>query len=86
MAEITHKNFIGEELKVNDIVIYLQNCRTGDSTTRKCKFVGKVTDFASSKVIITPLSEKDMFAEPENYTEHNSVKIFSDDIICILNK
>ena len=45
------KDFLGRELNVGDECIYLKNCRTGSSTTRKLMFKGTITSFKKSNII-----------------------------------
>lgn len=49
-------NFIGEEIHINDIVVYLRNEGCGSSTIRKCKFIGIITGFTNLKVRIIQVS------------------------------
>lgn len=45
------KDFLGRELDVGDECVYLKNCRTGSSTTRKLMFKGVITSFKKRNVI-----------------------------------
>lgn len=44
------KDFLGNELKVNDEVIYIKSMRTGSSTTRNVMFKGQVSGFTKKHV------------------------------------
>ena len=81
-----YKDFIGEELKVGQTVVYLHNCRTGSSTIRKCKFIGTITDFSNKRVVIEPHGSYDTFVSPDEYQHLPAIKIYTDDIICIIGE
>lgn len=85
MNNKVYKNFIGEEIKTGDTVVYLQNYRTGGSTVRKCKFIGTITDFKGDRAIIEPHGSYDTFVTPNDYQHFPEVKIYINDIICIIN-
>lgn len=44
------KDFLGNDILVGDTCVFLQNSRTGSSTTRKVFFKDKVTGFSPCKV------------------------------------
>lgn len=47
------KDFLGNEIKINDNVVYLKRLQTGSSSTRKIMFKGKVLNFKGQKVEIS---------------------------------
>lgn len=65
------KDFLGRELSIGDECIYLKNCRTGSSTTRKLMFKGVITGFKGHRII---------FGDYIVYTSKDVVKVrFTDD-------
>lgn len=79
-------NFIGEEIHINDIVVYLRNEGCGSSTIRKCKFIGIITGFTNLKVRIIQVSRQDEFTYPSgDYLNYGETLVYPKDIICKLN-
>ena len=76
--------FTGNVLNVDDIVVYLKNERTGSSTIRKCKFIGRVIGFTDTKVKITRLSPPDTFVTPEEEKDYGEVSISPDEVVGII--
>lgn len=64
------KDFLNNEIKINDEVIYLKRLMTGSSSTRKIMFKGKVLDFKGEKVKLE-----------RQYTNEWTVKEYEEDII-----
>lgn len=65
------KDFLGRELNVGDECVFLKNCRTGSSTTRKLMFKGVITEFKGSRI---------MFGNTTVYNSEDVVKVrFIDD-------
>jgi hypothetical protein len=79
-----HSSFTREPLHIDDVVVYLKNERTGSSTVRKCKFVGQVTGFTSTKVEIKRLSPPDTFIAPDEMQDLGIDTIYSDDVMHII--
>jgi hypothetical protein len=77
-------SFTKESLHIDDVVVYLKNERTGSSTVRKCKFVGQITGFTSTKVEIKRLSPPDTFVTPDEIQELGTDTIYSDDVVYII--
>lgn len=73
------KDFENKEIKVNDEVIYIQNIRTGSSSSRKCMFRGVVKEIQKNKLVIKPLYSNE-FVTAE---EWDVVKIFPRDVYVI---
>lgn len=63
-------DFLGNEIKINDEIIYLKLLQTGSSAKRKIMFKGKVLGFKSQKVIIE-----------RQYTNEWTIKEYEEDII-----
>lgn len=76
------RNFINEELQINDYVIFLKNERTGSSTVRKVKYVGRICGFTDCMVYVNPLSRPDTY---EIYENKKAVRVYPEDIICKLH-
>lgn len=64
------KDFLGNEIKINDEVIYVKRLRTGSSSTRKIMFKGKALGIKSQKLIVQ-----------RQYTNEWSIKEYAEDII-----
>lgn len=77
-------SFTKELLHIDDIVVYLKNERTGSSTIRKCKFIGQVIGFTTSKVEIMRLSPPDTFVIPEECRQFCTDKVYPDDVVQII--
>lgn len=43
-------DYLGQPLFAGDYVVFLKNCRTGSSTTRKLMFRGQITELYAAKV------------------------------------
>lgn len=78
------KTFTKETLHAEDIVVYLKNERTGSSTVRKCKFIGQIIGFTTSKVEIMRLSPPDTFVAPEECRQLETDKVYPDDVVYII--
>ena len=78
------KSFIKDPLHIDDIVVYLKNTRTGSSTIRKCKFIGRITGFAKSKVKIMQLSKEDRWVYPDERHPYGEVTVCPEDVICTM--
>jgi len=74
------ETFLGQFVTVGDEVVYLKNLRTGSSTIRKCKCIGKIVEIKKDMVTIQCM-EQEYCRYPES--EH---KVNSKDIICILGE
>lgn len=55
------KDFLNNELKINDEVIYIKNMRTGSSTVRKVLFKGKIIGFTFKSVRILSQYTREYF-------------------------
>lgn len=75
------RSFINEELQIGNYIVFLRNERTGSSTVRKVKYVGKICGFTDCMVYVTPLSRPDTYEIHEN---KKSVRVYPEDIICRL--
>lgn len=65
------KDFLGRELNIGDECVYLKNCGTGSSTTRKLMFKGVITEFKGKRII---------FGHTTVYNPQDIVKVrFTDD-------
>lgn len=78
------KTFTKEPLHMDDVVVYLKNERTGSSTIRKCKFIGQIIGFTTSKVEIMRLSPPDTFVTPEECRQEEVDMVYPDDIVHII--
>lgn len=76
--------FTWEPLHIDDAVVYLKNERTGSSTIRKCKFLGKIIGFTSSKVKIMRMSPPDVFVTLDECKDLGVDTICPDDVVDIL--
>lgn len=79
-----HFTFTKEPLHIDDVVVYLKNERTGSSTVRKCKFLGRITGFTNTKVEIKRLSPPDTFVTPEECGQFDTDKICPEDVVHII--
>lgn len=55
------KDFLNNELKINDKVIYIKNMRTGSSTVRNVLFKGKIIGFTPKSVRILSQYAREYF-------------------------
>ena len=78
------KTFTKDLLHVDDVVVYLKNARTGSSTVRKCKFIGQIINFTTSKVEIMRLSPPDTFVTPAECRQEEIDLVYPDDIVHII--
>ena len=79
-----HCTFTKEPLHIDDIVVYLKNERTGSSTIRKCKFIGRVVGFDKTRVKIKQLSKADQFVTPEDMQDYGEVIVYPHEIVDII--
>lgn len=76
--------FANETLHIDDIVVYLKNERTGSSTVRKCKFVGQIVGFTTTKVEICRFSQPDTFVTPDQIQDLGVDTVHPDDVVHII--
>ena len=79
-----HTTFTLEPLRIDDIVVYLKNERTGSSTVRKCKFIGQIVDFTDTRVKINRFSQPDIFVTPEECKDFGFDTVYPDDVVHII--
>ena len=80
-----HKDFIGEDLNVGDIVVYLKNSRGYGYKTSVCKCVGMIERFTNQMVVVKPLGPMNMFVTPNEYDDtRKSIRLALTNIICIV--
>lgn len=72
------KDFLNNEINIDDEVIYLKRLRTGSSTTRKIMFKGKVLGFKGQKVKIERLYTNEWEIKSKEIDE-----IFPKDIVVL---
>ena len=77
-------SFTKDPLHIDDVVVYLQNKRTGSSTVRKCKFIGQIIGFTDKKVKVRQLSKEDQFVTPDECVDYGETTVFPDDIVHII--
>ena len=78
-----HNTFTQEPLHIDDVVVYLKNERTGSSTIRKCKFIGRIIGFNKTRVKIRQLSKADQFVTPEECIDYGEVLVYPHEIVNI---
>lgn len=80
-----HKDFIGEDLNVGEIVVYLKNSRSYGYKTSVCKCVGMIERFTNQMVVVKPLGPMNMFVTPNEYDDtRKSIRLALTNIICIV--
>lgn len=79
-----YRTFMLEPLHPDDVVVYLKNERTGSSTIRKCKFIGQIVSFVSTKVKIRRLSPPDTFVHPDEVEDYGIDTIYPNDVVHII--
>ena len=85
IALTEHKDFIGENLNVGDIVVYLKNSRSYGYKTSVCKCVGMIERFTNQMVVVKPLGPMNMFVTPNEYDDtRKSIRLALTNIICIV--
>lgn len=80
-----HKDFIGEDINVGDIVVYLKNCRSYGYKTSVYKCVGMIERFTNQMVVVKPLGPANLFVTPKEYDDtRKSIRLALTNIICIV--
>ena len=73
-----YKDFLDNDIKINDEVIYLKSIQTGSSSTRKIMFKGRVLNFKGKKVEI-----RREYTNEWNITNTVSDFVFPKDIVVL---
>ena len=73
-----YKDFLDNDIKINDEVIYLKLIQTGSSSTRKIMFKGRVLNFKGKKVEI-----RREYTNEWNITNTVSDFVFPKDIVVL---
>lgn len=77
-----YKTFCDQPIIIADNVVYLKNLRTGSSTTRKVKCMGKVKAINKSGIKIECVYCEDSSAKTGDIHVFRS----SEDIICVIGR
>ena len=74
------ETFTKEPIHIDDIVVFLRNT----ITSGRFKFIGQVTGFTDTKVVIRQLSKADQFVTPKECADYGEVEVDPSDVVHII--
>ena len=74
------QTFTKDLIHIDDIVVYLKTT----ATSGRYKFIGQVTGFTDTQVVIRQLSKADQFVTPEECVDYGKVRVNPSDVVHII--